>query len=84
MKRYNIVTRKTYEKDGEEKVQWLRVGTLAQFPKTAEKEESFILELSMFPHTKFFVFEQKKKEEKAAGEKPEVETDEVAEEEIPF
>ena len=71
MKRYNIVTRKTYEKNGEEKTQWLRVGTLAQFPPTAEKEESFIMELNMFPHTKFFIFEQKKKEEKS-----EVETDE--------
>jgi hypothetical protein len=51
MKRYNILTRRTYEKDGQEKTQWLRAGRLAQFPKIEVKEESFVMELNMFPHT---------------------------------
>jgi hypothetical protein len=84
MKRYNVTTKKTYEKDGEEKTQWMNIGTLVHFPSTGEKDDSFILELSMFPHTKFFVFEQKKKEDKPAEEKGEVEGEQVAEEEIPF
>lgn len=86
MKRYNILTKRTYEKNGEEKAQWLRVGTLTQFPATEQKEESFIMDLNMFPHTRFFVLEQKKREDKAGEEKPEpeVEGDEVNAEEIPF
>jgi hypothetical protein len=84
MKRYNINTRRTYEKDGKERTQWLRVGSLADFEKTEEREESFIMELSMFPHTRFFIFPEKKKEEKAADEKPEVETEEVSEDEVSF
>lgn len=84
MKRFNILTRRTYEKDGQEKTQWLRVGRLAQFPKTEEKEESFIMELNMFPHTKFFVFEDTKKDEKAAEEKTEVETAEINPDDIPL
>ena len=61
MTRFNVVTKKTYQgKDGE-KAQWLNVGSLIRFPATGEKDESFILELNMFPSTKFYVFEQKKK-----------------------
>lgn len=59
MKIENICTKRTYEKDGQEKTVWLNVGVL----KTAGNGKKFI-ELSMFPNTPFFVFEQKAKEEK--------------------
>lgn len=61
MKRYNITTSRTYTKNGEEKKQWNSVGTLVQFPATQEKSESFIMELHMFPGTKFSVFPQEDK-----------------------
>ena len=74
-------------KTGRKKHSGSEWGRLAQFPKTEEKEESFIMELNMFPHTKFFVFEDVKKEGKAADdkeEKAEVETDEISADQIPF
>jgi hypothetical protein len=79
MKRYNINTKRTYEKNGEEKTAWLRVGSLAHFPAAEDKEDSFIMELSMFPHTKFFIFADKKKEEKAeeVEESAEINPDDV-------
>ena len=66
MIRYDITVPKKYTKDGEEKTAWNRVGTLVEFPATADKEKGFILELSMYPETKFGVFESKPREEKAA------------------
>jgi hypothetical protein len=33
---------------------------LAQFPADKDKDESFVLELHIFPETKFYLFEQKK------------------------
>ena len=59
MKRYNIVTARTYEKGGEEKKAWLNVGSLVRFDATQDKSESYILELNMHPTTKFYIFEQK-------------------------
>lgn len=56
MERYNITVPKKYTKNGEEHTQWNRVGTLVKFEATVDKEESFILELNMFPETKFGVF----------------------------
>ncbi len=55
VKRYNVVRPKKYVKDGEEKTQWLQVGTLVQFDNGG-----FGLELN---HTseKFMIFEQKEK-----------------------
>lgn len=66
MKRYNITTVSTYEKNGEEKKTYPQVGKLVKFEATGDKKESFILELNMFPNTKFYVFEEepKKTEEK--------------------
>ncbi len=65
MKRYNIVTKKTYTNKGAEKTSWPIVGTLVKFDATEERpEDSFIIELNMFPETKFSVFEQKPKEDK--------------------
>ena len=62
MQRYDITVPKKYTKDGEEKTAWNRVGTLVEFPATADKEKGFILELSMYPETKFGVFESKPRE----------------------
>jgi len=50
-KRFKIsVPAEKYVKDGVEKTKWNTVGQLVQF------EDGFILELSMFPSTKFKVF----------------------------
>ena len=70
MKRYNVTVPKKYTKDGEEKTAWNRVGTLVHFPATADKEEGFILELSLFPETKFGIFEDKPREEKTNDSTP--------------
>ena len=56
MKLWNICTKKTYEKNGEEKAIWLRVGTL----KETDQDKKFI-ELNMFPKESFYVFENKPK-----------------------
>jgi hypothetical protein len=64
MKRYNVSVPRSYEKDGETKTAWNTVGKLVHFPATGDKPEGFILELSMFPNTKFGVFEEKPREPK--------------------
>lgn len=61
MKIYNVTVPKKYTKNGEEKTQWNTVGRLIKFDATQEKPEGFVLELSMFPETKFGVFEEKPK-----------------------
>ncbi len=66
MKRFDITVPKKYTKDGEEKTAWNRVGTLVKFEATGDKPEGYILELSMYPETKFGVFESKPREEKKA------------------
>ena len=63
MKRYNITAPKKYIKNEEEKTAWNRVGTLVEFEATSEKPKGFILELNMFPETKFAVFEDKPRED---------------------
>ncbi len=87
MKKFNITVPKKYMKDGEEKTQWNRVGTLIYFDADAEssKEEGFILELSMFPETKFGVFEDKPRDEKKIEEEAKkVITEEISSEDVPF
>lgn len=64
MKRFNITTQGTYTKNGEEKKTYPQIGKLVHFPKIEDKEEGFILELNMFPNTKFYVFEDTPKEKK--------------------
>jgi hypothetical protein len=54
----DILTKRTYTKDGVEKAIWLNVGTL----RTTDDGKSFI-ELNMYPNTPFYVFEKKAKEE---------------------
>lgn len=55
---FSVCTKRTYEKQGETKTIWLNCGTL----KVLDDGKKF-LELSMFPNTSFYIFEQKKKEE---------------------
>lgn len=59
MQRYNVSVPKKYTKDGQEKTAWNNVGKLVRFEARNGKPESFILELNMFPDTKFGVFEDK-------------------------
>ena len=86
IKRYNVVTKKTYTSKGEEKSSWNNVGTLVHFPATDEKEEGFKLELSMFPATQFYVFEAKPKENRPTETKktPENSEEEISVDQIPF
>lgn len=58
-KRYNITTSRNYTQNNEEKKAYPNVGSLVKFEATSEKPEGFILELNMFPGTKFYVFEEK-------------------------
>jgi hypothetical protein len=64
MKRYNICTARTYEKNGETKKAWRTVGQLIQWPPKDDKPESFSIELHMFPETRFSVFEEREREQK--------------------
>ena len=57
MKYFDVCTKMTYEKDGEQKVSWLKAGTM----RTNDEGQNFI-ELAMFPTTPFYVFPQKEKE----------------------
>lgn len=62
----NICVKKTYEKDGQQKTQWLQVGKL----KELDGGRQFI-ELSMFPQTSFYVFDEKKKDNEVKPQTPE-------------
>lgn len=57
MKYYDICTKRTYQKDGQEKAVWLKCGTLREI------DGKKFIELNHLPNTAFYVFEQKKKEE---------------------
>lgn len=57
MKIFNICTKKTYEKDGETKVLWLRCGRLRE----TDDGKRFI-EMNHQPETSFYCFEDKPKE----------------------
>ena len=64
MRRFNVVTKKEYEaRDGTKKAQWNQVGTLVYFPPSEGREGGFALELHWLPGTKFYVFDQKKRED---------------------
>jgi len=64
MKRFNICTARTYEKNGETKKAWRTVGQLIQWPAKEDKPESFSIELHMFPETRFSVFEERDRDQK--------------------
>ena len=55
----DIVTKRTYTQNGQERTIWLNVGTL----RVTDDGKEF-LELNMYPNTPFYVFEKKPKEEK--------------------
>lgn len=86
VKIYNVSVPRKYTKDGEEKSMWNNVGKLVVF-KSEEGIVSYKLELSMFPETKFGVFEQKPKVEMpktAPTATTNQETENIAPEDIPF
>ena len=58
MKIFNISIPRKYTQNGAEKTAWNNVGKLVHFEATVEKTEGFILELFMYPDTKFGVFPQ--------------------------
>lgn len=58
MQLFNICSRKVYEKDGEKKTKWYKVGIL----KMTENGNKYI-RLFHQPNTEFFVFEPVAKEE---------------------
>jgi hypothetical protein len=63
-----VTTKKVYEgRDKQMKQYWLPVGTLTQLPPTQERDESYILELNMFPETKFYLFPQEPPEPGSKG-----------------
>lgn len=66
IKRFNVVTKKTYKKDGVDKTAWNNVGSLVAF------EDGYALELSMFPETKFYVFDTEKKDSVTKSEQKEL------------
>ena len=85
MKRYNISVPKKYTKDGEEKTAWSNVGKLIYFEATDVKPASFIVELAMFPETKFGVFEDKPREDRAARDTAsQAPKDDINPDDIPF
>lgn len=85
MQRYNISVPRKYMKEGEEKTAWSNVGKLVYFEATDVKPASFIVELAMFPDTKFGVFEDKPREERAhRTEVPQAPKDEINPDDIPF
>ncbi len=53
MQVYNICTRKVYEKDGEHKMNWYKVGVL----KIVDSGKKYI-KLFHQPETEFFVFDK--------------------------
>ena len=80
MQRFNISVPKKYTKNGEEKTQWNRVGTLVKFDATENKPEGYILELSMFPETKFGVFKDEPKEKQESK----VDTVDINPDDLPY
>lgn len=61
MQLLNICTRKEYEKDGEKKIKWYKVGIL----KIADSGMKYI-RLWQQPDTEFYVFENKEADESGA------------------
>jgi hypothetical protein len=72
MKYKNIVNKKTYTKDGEEKAVWQKVGTL----KETDDGKQFV---EIFALGDFYVFEEEERKEK-----PEEKKEEAKGENIPF
>ena len=58
MQLFNICAKKDYEKEGEKKVKWYKVG----FLKVADSGKKYI-KLFHQPHTEFFVFDKDDKQQ---------------------
>ena len=59
MKYQDLVTKRTWEQNGEQKVKWLNIGTL----RTTDDGKQYV-EINILPETQIFVFDQKDKTEK--------------------
>ena len=59
MKYQDLVTKRTWEQNGEQKVKWLNVGTL----RTTDDGKQFV-EINLLPNTPIYIFDQKDKTEK--------------------
>ena len=53
MQLFNVCSRKFYEKEGEKKIKWYKVG----FLKVTDAGKRY-LHLFLFPQTEFFLFER--------------------------
>lgn len=85
LKKYNITTVGSYSKNGEEKKTYPQVGKLVQFEATSDKPEGFVLELNMFPGTRFCVFPDKPKTDEVHQSAPsDGGSQDVDENSIPF
>lgn len=84
MKRFNITTVGSYEKDGQEKKTYPQVGKLVYFEANGEKPESFILELNMFPGTRFCVFPDTPREGATQGQSRPAQTRSATRQEPPL
>lgn len=82
MERFNISVPKKYTQNGEEKTAWSNVGKLVRFEAKDGKPASYILELAMFPETKFGVFEDVPRN--TAPVLPQYPVETVDEKSIPF
>jgi len=58
MQVFNICSKKEYEKDGERKVKWYKVG----FLKIADSGKKYI-KLFLTPETEFYVFDRNEQQE---------------------
>ena len=83
MQIYNISVPRKYTKDGEEKTFWANVGKLIKFDAREDKPEGYVLELNMFPDTKFGVFEDKPREPQESKPKA-TQYDDSNTEEVPW
>lgn len=85
MKKYNVSVPRKYTKDGEEKSTWSSVGRMIYFPAENGKQERYLLELNMFPDTKFGVFaDEPRTQTPPQTTTPTYPADEIKPEDIPF
>lgn len=73
--RFNICAWKNYEKDGDVKKQYTVIGYLIEFPATQDKKRGFKIEIPIFGHERFAVFEQKPKNDAGSGQNAENDTE---------
>lgn len=81
MKISNIQVKKVFKIGGVDKTAWLNVGRMVTFGATEDKPEQTLIELNMFPETKFYVFEQAPKIERKIDPEPQKD---INPDDIPF